>query len=127
MPHQIRVTELSSSTGTRARGSEAFATLRPMLDGGTVDLLLDDVDLLSASFLDELVRLLIDGDVSERVTFVTGERATMEKLERVTAIRRADLYARDPTATVRSPVTPRTFKSAPRFSETKGARLNGGA
>ncbi len=94
MVQRVDVKSLSPSTITRARGEEAFKKLRELLERGAVELQLDSVDLLSMSFLDEIVRLLASRRQTEQVTFVTDDPATMDKLERIAAVRSADICVR---------------------------------
>jgi hypothetical protein len=74
---------------------------------------------LSTSFLDEIVRLLVAKNQSEKVTFVTDDILTLDKLKRISAVRRTRIYARG-TDHERVLLTPRQVASGDStFSTTK--------
>lgn len=82
-----------------------------LLENGPVDVKLDGVDLLSASFLDEIVRLLVAKSQSEKVTFVTDDILTIDKLRRISAVRNARIYARGTQDVERNVLAPRQVTS----------------
>lgn len=107
----MHVRQLAQPSVTRARGAEAFGSLAKLLENGPVDVKLDGVDLLSASFLDEIVRLLVAKSQSEKVTFVTDDILTIDKLRRISAVRNARIYARGTQDVERNVLAPRQVTS----------------
>lgn len=108
---QVHVKDLVSSTVTRARGEEAFANLERFLAQGPLELLVDGVELLSTSFLDEIVRLLAARGETSKVTFVTDDLLAVGKLARVSAVRGAHIYTRGANDAQRTLVVPRQVSS----------------
>ena len=111
MNQQVHVRQLSQPSVTRARGAEASVSLARLLDNGPIELELDGVDLLSASFLDEIVRLLAKRSQIEKVTFVTDDILTLDKLKRISAVRNARIYARGTHDAQRIMLAPRQVAS----------------
>ena len=81
MLERIGLTELATPCLTRARGAEAYENLRPRLRGKVqLDL---DADIVSSSFLDELILRLDRDKLLDRVIFIVGESAHISKLEHI--------------------------------------------
>ncbi len=116
---RINVTELAGTTITRARGEEAFGTLARLLEGGPAEIELDRAEMLSASFLDEIVRQLAAQGRSELVTFITDNSNTLDKLARIAANREAKIYARGALETHRRVVEPRRIEVRATFQREK--------
>jgi len=107
MEHAVHVRDLGVPTLTRPRGREAYHLLRERWRDGSLALLLDDVNMLSLSFLDGLVLELLAAGRIECVTFVTREPRTQEKLARVAGLHpEAALYFRPASSEERRRVTP---------------------
>lgn len=75
-----------------------------------IELTLDGAELVSASFLDEVVRQLAETQALDRVTFVTGDNWMVQKLGRIAAIRGQTIYTRSPTDDSRRPVSARPVR-----------------
>lgn len=116
---RIKVNELAAATLTRGRGAEAFAALAALLPGGPVEVVLDGAELLSASFLDEIVRQLALRGQSDVVTFVTDHATNLDKLARIAANREAKIYARGTRQVQRTVVEPRRVELRPTFTREK--------
>lgn len=117
---QLHVKNLVSSTVTRARGEEAFANLERFLEQGPLELLLDGVELLSTSFLDEIVRLLASRGEMDKMTFVTNDVLAVGKLARISALRRVPIYTRAAHDARRTLVVPKQLSSGDStFAPTK--------
>ena len=93
--HSVDLVKLCHSFTTRRRGEEAYDALLPELHGGTVELNLDGVDVLSASFLDGLLLSLIGGGHLESVLFRSTDPRTTTRLERLSGVRDVDIYSVD--------------------------------
>ena len=92
----IDVKELSPVTLTRRRGAEAFGSLQARLgqqDRG-VGIDLDSTEMLSASFLDELILRLAEHDLLKKVAFVTREPQTIRKLGIISHERKLTVFLR---------------------------------
>ena len=83
----IRISELSKICATRRRGQEASSRLEPYLKSGMVDIDLDDVEVVSTSFLDELILHLVKIDSIEKVVFKCSTSILEDKLARISGIR----------------------------------------
>ena len=92
---RIHISDLSEVTVTRARGAEAFDRLAPQLSPDLMlELDLDGVDLLSPSFLDELILKLSKADAIEQVVFLTKDLVVLQKLRRAATYRRVALLVK---------------------------------
>jgi len=84
----MHITELSSVCSTRKRGLEAWENLKRHLDTDSIEIDLGNVDIVSFSFLDELIRQIVAGQVDpQRIIFKVSDPAVRDKLEREAAIR----------------------------------------
>ena len=133
----IKVQDLAGATVTRARGAEAASKLFPLLapEGDTalpsfgsprreetpLEISLDGARLLSSSFLDEIIRQLAAPGLLERVAFVTGQQSTIEKLQRIAAIRNTMIYWHLPGEFAARPVSPRRVETKATFASKKAA------
>ena len=90
----IRISELSKICATRRRGQEASSRLQAYLKRGLVEIDLDDVEILSTSFLDELISQLVETDRIEKVVFKCSTSALEDKLARISGIRNTKIYYR---------------------------------
>jgi len=91
----LRVTDLSSVCSTRKRGLEAWENLKRHLGADSIEIDLGNVDIVSFSFLDELIRQIVAGKVDPRgIIFKASDPAVMDKLERVAAIRHVSFQSR---------------------------------
>lgn len=103
----VRVGDLGVPTLTRPRGREAYHRLRERWTEGSVVLVLDGVSMLSLSFLDGIVLELLAAGELDRVTFVTDDVRTEEKIGRVAGLHtEAVLYVRRPSEQERRSVVP---------------------
>lgn len=102
----VAVTNLAGATVTRPRGTEAYAALNRLLPEGPLDVELDSAEVLSGSFLDELVLRLAETGQTDLVTFVTARAATRAKLARAAALRNATVFVRPSPAAPRGAVAP---------------------
>jgi hypothetical protein len=109
MSMKISVKLLAPVTLTRKRGAEAFEALHRYLKSNTdVNIDLDATEMLSLSFLDELVVRLSDADLLRKAAFVTQDPATMRKLGIIAQERNLTLYRRRTE-------TDTTLRSVPRL------------
>jgi hypothetical protein len=104
--------DLGVPTATRPRGEEAYRRLRQRWTEERLAVLLDGVPLLSLSFLDELIAGLLRAGELDRVTFVTAQARTREKLARVAALHpEAAIFVRMPGTPEAERVAPQPFES----------------
>jgi len=90
----IHISELSKICATRKRAQEASSRLQPYLKSGVVEIDLDSVEILSTSFLDELILQLMKADGMEKVIFKCSTSIIEDKLARISGIRDAKVYYR---------------------------------
>lgn len=83
----IHISELSKICATRRRGQEASSRLEPYLKSGMVEIDLDDVEVISTSFLDELILHLVNIGSIEKVVFKCSTSILEDKLARISGIR----------------------------------------
>lgn len=107
MTKRIRVTQLAYPCLLRHRGRQAAAKLLRLLYREPVDVDLCNVEVISASFLHELVHSVKAEGLLERLTFRVCDDATMYKLGRIAAISSVRLRAKTKDNKVIS-VTPRS-------------------
>ncbi|MBM4296704.1 MAG: hypothetical protein FJ143_03085 [Deltaproteobacteria bacterium] len=94
MSVRVPFKELSESGIGRARGLMAFRILKSHLTAQSVEIDFTGEDLVSLSFMDELVLRLIESKQLEKVVFVASDALVLEKLAQVSAIRSATIYVR---------------------------------
>ena len=94
MTTSIDINDLDIRLVTRRNGEKAYNILKIHLVSGDVDLLIEDVNTMSMSFLDGLIAKLIAADELTKVTFVTDDHSLREKLSRIAEIRDAKFYYR---------------------------------
>ena len=109
MSERIGVTELATPCLTRARGVEAYENLRDRLQG-TVELNLD-ADIVSSSFLDELVLRLDGAKLLDKVIFTAGEKAYLSKLAYIAGTRGTSILVQEDDYSVAGPVSPKPFRA----------------
>jgi len=110
----VRITELTSRGLTRRRAQQAYSELAARDDGTDITIRLDDAELLSLSFLDELVAKLAEGGLLPRVTFAVDRPDYVNRLRRVRDARDVELFRNE--GDQRRPVSP---KSAPKLIEVQ--------
>jgi len=87
MARLVRIMNLSPICITRARGHQAYQNLRILLADSDVEIDLDGVDMVSASFLDALVSGLVQSATLHKVTFRVSNQTLRDKLARIAATR----------------------------------------
>ena len=93
-PLIIRISDLTSTTVTRARGTEAFRALMEVIRHSASDISIVLVDIsgakvISGSFLDELILRIsgVSNSSLPRIGFRIGSDAEVAKLERACSLR----------------------------------------
>jgi len=95
MENKIHITELANPCITRERGKEAVNNLRKYMKDNSVLIDLNNVEILSMSFLDEFIFWLAGSAVMRKVVFLVNEPTVYDKLARIAAIRNVWVYYRD--------------------------------
>lgn len=107
MERIIPVTKLASSTATRLRGQGAYVNLVEYLKGGeSVSLDLRGQELISMSFLDQIVLNLKAADLLDKVTFLLNEPAIHQRIARIAAFRDAVIFYKSSESEPRKPIEP---------------------
>lgn len=83
----IHISDLSKICVTRKRGQEAISKLKPYLKSGIVEIDLDSTEVVSTSFLDELILRLVKMASIEKVVFKCSTSILEDKLARISGIR----------------------------------------
>ena len=104
----LRIAELGVATLTRPRGYEAYERLSTFLARtSALELSLDGVTMISMSFMDGIVEKLIAAHELDRITFVTAEPKTRDKLARIAGLHAgASIFIREPDSATRRAVEP---------------------
>ena len=119
METHVLITELASATITRSRGHEAYHKLQGCLAGGAVEIDLSGTELLSMSFLDEIVAKLQESGQLDRVTFLAADPSAQQKLARIAGIRNTSVFFRAKKGEPRQLVQPRQTDNAVTFALKK--------
>lgn len=107
MERIIPVTKLAASTATRLRGQGAYVQLEEHLKAGeSVSLDLRDQELVSMSFLDQIVLNLKAADLLDKVTFLVNDPAIHQRIARIAAFRDAVIYYAPSASEPRKPIKP---------------------
>ena len=88
---QLAITELTTPCLTRRRGRLAAEAFLSRDDGDEIHLLLNGVEFLSLSFLDEFIFGLEKDGMLGRALFVTAKPQHLAKLARVSEIRNVEI------------------------------------
>lgn len=105
MNRQISIRDLSRSTVTRSRGNQAYLKLLEYLRSGEeLQIDLRGQELISISFLDELVIKLNAARLLDRVTFLLSAEDTYKRLAQIAAIRNARIFYQRTEREARQPV-----------------------
>jgi hypothetical protein len=95
MERIIPIKNLSPSTATRAHGHKAYLNLAEHLKGGeSVILDLRDQELISISFLDEIVLNLKSSGYLEKITFFFNDPVIQQRIARIAAFTEAAIFYR---------------------------------
>ena len=106
MERIIPVKNLSPLTATRARGHKAYLNLAEHRKGGeSVILDLSGQDLISISFLDEIV-LNLKSSGLEKVTFFFNDPVIHQRIGRIAAFREATVFYRSNESEHRRAIEP---------------------
>ena len=119
METSVSITELAPATITRSRGHEAYRKLQDYLAGEAVEIDLSGAELLSMSFLDEIVSKLLESRQLDRVTFLAADPSAQQKLARIAGIRNTSIFFRTKKEEPRQLVQPRQTDSAVTFALSK--------
>jgi hypothetical protein len=93
--------------------------LQDYLAGGAVEIDLSGAELLSMSFLDEIVVKLQESGQLDRVTFLAADPSAQQKLARIAGIRNMSIFFRTKKEEPRQLVQPRQTDSAVTFALTR--------
>jgi hypothetical protein len=124
MGRTIHISELVASCITRDRGKEAVTNLRKYINSDPIVVDLTNVDIVSFSFLDELVFWLKSSGVMSKVIFRFDQPTIYDKLSRIVGIRNAWVFFQDSNNEIHEmkPKAPRNYHVKFIDSRTK---LNG--
>ncbi len=86
----------------RRRGEQAHQRMNHHFDSADVEINLDGLNSMSMSFIDGIISKLVLNDQLDRVTFVTDNERTLEKLGTISGFRNTPIYYRSSEQTVRS-------------------------
>lgn len=115
----VKISELASPCLTRRRGKDAAKKLKQMVGTQMAEIDIDDVEMLSLSFLDGLISELVTSGLEASVVFRTSNQESIAKLQHIAAIRPVSLSFQSGDQAVRL-VTPRpTAGGEPVFAEEK--------
>ena len=88
----------------RRRGEQAYQKMRHHFNTSGVEINLDGLNSMSMSFIDGIISKLILNEQLDRVTFVTDNDRTLEKLGTISGFRNTPIFYRSSEQTERAPV-----------------------
>ena len=88
----------------RRRGEQAYQKMSAHFHSDDVEINLDGLNSMSMSFIDGIISKLVLNDQLERVTFVTDNSRTLEKLGTISGFRDTSIYYRSSGQIERIPV-----------------------
>ena len=119
MRKHIHISQLSSPCITRWRGQEAGEKLQGYLEDEPIEIDLNEVEMVSLSFLDGLVSYLLTLGSMDKVIFRASDPMVEDKLARVAGIRLAPLFYRVGDGDIRQLVPKHTISKKPTFVPSK--------
>lgn len=87
MNKHIHIEQIEQPCITRHRGHKAFFKLQKFLETETVEIDFRSCEIVSLSFLDELVTHISESFDLEKVIFIVPNRAIEDKLARIAGLR----------------------------------------
>ena len=88
----------------RRRGEQAYQGMSHHFSVDDVEINLDGLNSMSMSFIDGIISKLVLNDQMDRVTFVTNNDRTLEKLGTISGFRNTSIFYRPSDQTERVPV-----------------------
>ena len=104
MATTLRIGEIAPKGVLRRRGEQVYQKVSLHLDAGDVEFDLDGPRSPSMSFIDGIISKLILNEQLDRVTFITDNERTLEKLGTISGFRNTPIYYRSSVQIVRTPV-----------------------
>ena len=104
MTTTLHIGDLAPKGVLRRRGEQVYQTVSCHLDAGDVEFNLDGPRSPSMSFIDGIISKLVLNDQLDRVTFVTNNDRTLEKLGTISGFRNTSIFYRPSDQTERAPV-----------------------
>ena len=95
MEKKIHITRLANPCITRERGKEAVNNLRKYMNDNSVLIDLNNVEILSMSFLDEFIFWLAGSASMRKIVFLVNDPTVYDKLARIAEIRNVWVYYQD--------------------------------
>ncbi len=121
----VKLNDIAPSSGSRARGMSAYELLQPYIEQHTdVRIDIPSDELVTASFLDELVRLLGEAGQLGHVTFVLSSDEIEVKLARISGTRQLSVLAA--RGAERFTIAPMSFDSGVEEASEKGTSQDQG-
>jgi len=87
MPMNLNITDLTHSCLTRPRAKEAVYEILKQMNNAPLYINLKEAELISMSFLDDLIFYLAASANVRNVVFQTDDSTVLEKLARIASIR----------------------------------------
>lgn len=95
MPMNINITDLTQSCLTRPRAKDATYAILKQMKNAPLYINLREAELISMSFLDDLIFSLAASANVRNVVFQTDDPAVLEKLARIASIRYVEIRYQD--------------------------------
>lgn len=94
MKYSISIKKLSDPSITRSRGKKAADKLVDYIKQGNIDIDLNTTDVVSLSFLDELICHFNDEVNRGKIVFITDDNFTRDKLSLISGTRNLAIHYR---------------------------------
>ena len=88
----------------RRRGEQAYQRMSLNFNAGDVEINLDGINSMSMSFIDGIISKLVLNEQLDRVTFITDNDRTLEKLGTISGFRHTPIFYRSSSRSARAPV-----------------------
>ena len=100
----LQVRDLAERGTLRRRGEQVYQRMSHHLLTDELEINLDGLPTMSMSFIDGIISRLVLNEQLERVTFVTDNERTLEKLGTISGFRNTSIFYRPSDQTERAPV-----------------------
>lgn len=108
MEKRVSINRLPSPFITRGRAKEAYHGLRDHIAAGPIELDLNTADLISLSFLDEIILRLKEADQLDKVIFLATNQHVQDKLKQIASVRNVSFLLRAHVGMAAKPIEPKT-------------------
>ena len=104
MTTMLHVRDITQRGSLRRRGEKVYQEVSSHLLTDEVEINLDGIRFMSMSFIDGIISKLVINEQLHKVTFVTDNARTLEKLGTISGFRNTPIFYRSSERAERAPV-----------------------